>query len=102
MWVGGRVSRFLSSGPCPLGRRRAFGRALWLAITGFGRTPASQLGIFARPAKEHELSSHKRAAEEKKSGPNEEAPPEPLFDLRQIVQLIHFNNLIHGFHAFAF
>jgi hypothetical protein len=41
----------------------------------------------------------KRAAEEEKSGPDEQCPPEPLFDLRQIVQLIQFSNLIHGFHA---
>ena len=56
--------------------------------------------VRAATARALPLGLNKSAAEEEKSGPEEEAPPEPLFDLRQIVQLIHFSNLIHGFHAF--
>ena len=58
--------------------------------------------VRAPTARAPPLGLNERAAEEEKSGPEEEAPPEPLFDLRQIVRLIYFSNLIHGFHAFPF
>src|SRR4051812_23620040 len=81
--------------------------------TGFGllrrtsRILCSQLGSTARVylafaafqafPRRCWLGLNEGAAEEEKSGPDEQSPPEPLFDLRQIVQLIQFSNLIHGF-----